>query len=237
MYEKAKNILDINNSFFTFAKKLLWVFVINIIYFLTCIPIITIGASTTAMNSLFMKIINERDFSVLKDYFGSFKENFVKSTVIWIMSLVVGFLLYVDVFYWAKYGIQDGVYGYIMLIVSCAVSVFFILMVHTVFPLIARFDMSIKELVINTVKITARDILYCFEAAVFTVVIIGFTFYMIYTRHFLTMFYMVMICFGLTGMCHAYVYRRVLNKYSEEYTEMVKRVQKEMQQEIDEENI
>ncbi len=231
MLDKVRDIMDINNSFFQFARKLLYVFLLNIVFIVTCLPVFTAGASMTAMNSVFMKIINERDFSVLGDYFRSFKENFIKSTIIWVLSLVIGFILYVDIFYWATYGMEDGVYGQVMLVVSCIAAVFFVMMLHTVFPLISRFDMSIKELIINTFFITVKDFLYCIEAVIFTVLIVGITVYMIVTGKFLFMIYMILLCFGLNGLIQSYIYRRVLNKYSEEYVEMVKKVQEEMERE------
>ena len=200
MLDNVKSIFDINNSFYQFGRKLLYVFLLNILFVVTCIPIFTVGAAMTAMNSVFLKIINERDFSLLKDYFGAFKENFVKSTVIWIMSLAIGFVLYVDIFYWARFGIEDGTYGYVMLVFSCIVALFFVMMLHTVFPLIARFDMSIKEIITNTVMITAKDFLYGIEAVVFTVLIVGISVYMIFTGKLLFMVYMVLIFFGLNGL-------------------------------------
>lgn len=231
MFDKVRSILDIDNSFFQFARKLLWVFILNIVFIITCLPIVTAGASMTAMNSVFMKIINERDFSVLGDYFKAFKANFIKSTIIWILAMIVGFILYVDVFYWAKYGIQDGVYGYVMLVFSGIVSLFFVMLLHTLFPLISRFEMSIKEYIVNGTLITLKNFLYGIEAVIFTVVVIGISLYMLITGKMLIMIYMLLICFGLNGLIQTYIYRRVLNRYSEEYVEMVKRVQAEMEKE------
>ena len=231
MLDRVRSILDINNSFFQFGRKLLYVFLLNVIFVITCIPVFTAGATMVAMNGVFMKIINERDFSLLKDYFRYFKESFVQATVVWLASLAVIFVLYVDIFYWAKYGTEEGVYGWFMLIFSSLAALFFLMMLHTVFPVISRFDMTFKELVKNTFLITVKDIFYCLEAVVFTVLIVGISVYMIISGKFLFMIYMALICFGLNGLVQSYIYRRVLNKYSEEYIEMVKRVREEMKKE------
>ena len=231
MLDNIKSIFDINNSFYQFGRKLLYVFLINILFVITCIPIVTAGAAMTAMNSVFLKIINEREFSLFSDYFRAFKENFLKSTIVWVMALAVGFILYIDIFYWARFGLEDGTYAYVMLVVSSIAALFLVMMLHTVFPLISRFDMSIREIITNTVMITAKDFLYGIEAVIFTVLIVGISIYMILTGKLLFMIYMVLICFGLNGLVQCYIYRRVLNKYSEEYVEMVKRVQEEMKEE------
>lgn len=231
MLDRVRGIFDVNNSFYSFGRKLLYVFLLNIVFAVTCLPVITAGASMTAMNSVFMKIINERDFSIFKDYFKAFKENFAKSTAIWLLGLTVGAIVYLDIVYWAVYGLDDGAYAYVMLVFSCIAGVFLLMMLHTAFPLISRFEMNLKELITNIFRITVRDIFYCLEAVIFTVLIVGVTIYMIMTGKLLFMIYMVFLCFGLNGLIQAYIYRRVLNKYSEEYIEMVKRVQKEMEEE------
>lgn len=234
MVSKIKNLLDLDNPFYSFGKKLFYVIVLNLLFILSCIPVITIGASITAMNSVFMKVINEREVSILKDYFGALRENFIKSTIIWIPSLVILFIMYVDVYYWVEHGIKEGTYAYVMLAMSAVVILFFVMMLHTIFPLISRFDMTVKEYIVNAFNITVRDLLLSFEAVIFTVGIVGFTVYMVVSATWLIMIYMVLLCFGLNGMVQAYIYRKVLNKYSEEYVEMVKKVLAEEAEEEEE---
>lgn len=231
MLDRVRNIFDPSNSFYEFGRKLIYVLALNIIFIITSIPIVTMGAGMAAMNTVFLKIINERDFSVLKDYFASFKVNFIKATILWLIGLVIGFILYVDIVYWVKYGIDDGVYGYVMLVVSILAGIFLVLMLHTAFPLVSRFDMSIKDLLINTFLITVKNILYTIEALIFTVLIVGTSIYMILTGRLLIMIYMLFICFGLNGLVQSYIFRRVLNKYSEDYEEMVKRNREDLKKE------
>lgn len=231
MLDRVRNIFDPSNSFYEFGRKLIYVLALNIIFIITSIPIVTMGAGMAAMNTVFLKIINERDFSVLKDYFASFKVNFIKATILWLIGMVIGFILYVDIVYWVKYGIDDGVYGYVMLVVSILAGIFLVLMLHTAFPLVSRFDMSIKDLLINTFLITVKNILYTIEALIFTVLIVGTSIYMILTGRLLIMIYMLFICFGLNGLVQSYIFRRVLNKYSEDYEEMVKRNREDLKKE------
>ena len=46
---------------------------------------------------------------------------------------------------------------------------------------------------------------------------------MVITGRLLIMIYMLFICFGLNGLVQSYIFRRVLNKYSEDYEEMVRK--------------
>ena len=61
MLDMVRNIFDPGNSFYEFGRKLIYVLALNIIFIITSIPIITMGASMAAMNTVFLKIINERE--------------------------------------------------------------------------------------------------------------------------------------------------------------------------------
>lgn len=234
MIDKIKGLFDLDNPFYSFGKKLVIVLVLNFVFILTCIPIVTIGASMTAMNGVFMKVINERDVNPFTEYFVIFKQNFLKSTPIWLLSMLIMTIMYVDMYYWFNIGIKEGPYAYVMIALSAVVIVFFLMVLHTVFPLIARFDMTVKEYIINAVRITLKDLLLSFEGLFFTVAIVGFTFYMVLTATWLIMVYMILMCFGLNGLAQAYIYRKVLNKYSEEYVEMIKKYIAEEEMESEE---
>ena len=231
MKNRIFNLLDINNSFYAFAKKLIYVFILNILFIMTSIPIFTIGTSCTAMNSVYNKIINEKDFSVLGDYFKSFKINFIKSTIVWIIGLVLGFIIYVDIFYWVKYGIKEGTIGYLFLGISVLFATFYLMVMHAVFPLIERFDMSVKEYINTAIKISVKHLFLSIEAVISTILIFGITFLGFYTRDFFLTLYISLLCFGLTGLIQSYIYRTILNNYSEEYLEYIKKLREEEEEE------
>ena len=72
---------------------LMW---LNILTILCCIPIVTAGASFTAMHFVLLKIVRDEEGYITKDFFRSFKENFGQATVIWILSVLVGGLIIWD---------------------------------------------------------------------------------------------------------------------------------------------
>ncbi len=227
MLESIQGILNVNNGFFSFARKLIWVFVLNILFILTSLPIITIGASASAMNSVFTKIINEQGFEVVKDYFRAFKANFVKSTIVWTIGAAVSMVLYVDIFYWFKYGLDDGIFSYVMLGGSCIIAVVFLMLMHTFFPLLTRFDLTIKEVFTVGTMLTIKHIGYAFEALVATLLTVGLSMVYVFQGKFLFMIYLV-ICFGLDGFIQSYIYRHILNRYSEDYAKFVEKMKKEI---------
>ncbi len=75
-----------------FMGKIVDIFVLCFIWFVMCLPIITIGASTTSAYYVMFNQLNQKDGYVFRRFFESFKENFKQSTVVFIIILsIVGF--------------------------------------------------------------------------------------------------------------------------------------------------
>lgn len=66
---------------------------LNILWLVTSLPIVTIGASTTAMYYTALKLHKDKDVTVWKAFFHSFKQNFMQATAIWAVFAVVEALL------------------------------------------------------------------------------------------------------------------------------------------------
>ena len=69
---------------------LMW---LNVLTLICCLPIVTIGASLTAMNYMALKIARNEECYITRGFFKSFKENFRQATVIWLIFLVVILIL------------------------------------------------------------------------------------------------------------------------------------------------
>lgn len=69
---------------------------LNLLWILCSIPIITIGASTTALYTVMLKLVKNEEGYIVKGFFKAFKENFKQSTVLELIFLVVSIILIVD---------------------------------------------------------------------------------------------------------------------------------------------
>lgn len=65
------------------------VIVLNLIFIATSIPLVTTGASLTALNFTAMRIATGECNSVTGDYFRSFRRNFRQATVVWLILLAL----------------------------------------------------------------------------------------------------------------------------------------------------
>ena len=62
MSDKLQDVWGLDSPLLSFLQKIAWVFFLNIIFIITSLPVITIGASTTAMYAVYFKMIDEREF-------------------------------------------------------------------------------------------------------------------------------------------------------------------------------
>lgn len=88
--------LSYDSPFGQILMKLCYSCYLNLLWFVCCIPIVTIGASTTALYYTSLKIVRGQDHSLARMFFRSFRENFRQSTVLWLILLAVGLLLAAD---------------------------------------------------------------------------------------------------------------------------------------------
>lgn len=128
----------------SFLARLGDMFILNILYVVCCIPIITIGAATTALYYNTLKMAENRESYVWKEFLRTFKENFKQATVIWMIILVIGAVLVADFFVMG--GIGSQALASVTAIVVIVVGIFLILMGVYVFPVLARFDNSVKNI-------------------------------------------------------------------------------------------
>ena len=75
------------------------------------LPLITIGASTAAMYAAAYHSIRKKEGGLWRSFWEAFKENFKRSTLIWLVVLVVMALLTVDVFVLRYIRLSGGAMG------------------------------------------------------------------------------------------------------------------------------
>jgi len=146
------NFFSMDNAFFRAVGKITDLLWINFLTVICCIPVITAGASLTAMYHVELRMVKNEEGSITKNFFRSFKENFRNATCIW---LVVLFLLcfYACDLYVLKQGIMDGYGSLITVTLTCisVILIFIYLLLCYVFPLLARYDNTIRQTLKNAV--------------------------------------------------------------------------------------
>ena len=134
-------IFDYDGPVMTFLSNSFDYFFLSVLCLICSLPIVTAGAAVSAKYYVAMKIARGESPTVIKPFFKAFKENFVKAFLVEITQLLVFLFIYVDYCYLKQQG--WGNVNKLYLVAFAIVCAFYIFMNMTVYPLIARYEMSV----------------------------------------------------------------------------------------------
>jgi len=147
-------ILDIDGPLITTLSKLADMMWLTILTMLCCIPVITIGASLTALNYVALRMVRNEDGYVTRSFFKAFKENFKQATGIWLIFLAIFTFLFVD------YRIITTTEVEIPMVVQLllfTVGIFAVFTFMYVWPVLAKFENTVKRTIMNAFAISAAQ--------------------------------------------------------------------------------
>lgn len=142
-----------DNRIMNFLGKLGDMFILNILDLICCIPVITIGAATAALYYTTLKMAENRESYVWRDYWKAFKENFRQATVIWLIMLALMAVLAADILLLGSMGQE---LGSIVAATVIAAGIFLVLPGIYVFPVLARFDNTVRNTMKNAMIMSIR---------------------------------------------------------------------------------
>ena len=150
---RNKVILGSDSKMMSFLSRIFDLIILNILFVLCSLPVITIGSSLTALYSVTLKMVRNEESYIFRSFFKSFKENFRQTISIWIptlyrarSTLLMGLFLYTD-FRILKLPSASGLrFLYIPLIV---LTIFLACVLLYSFAISAYFKCSIKQIFKN----------------------------------------------------------------------------------------
>ena len=83
------SFFSLDSKFSQIMGRVFDLMMLNIIFLIMCIPIVTIGANFTAMYYVTLKMIKNEETYIFRTYWKSFRENFKQATAIWLILLAV----------------------------------------------------------------------------------------------------------------------------------------------------
>ena len=152
-----RNLLNYDGPVFRFITKIVYSVWLNILWFICCIPIVTIGASTTALCYCCQKIARDEEGYVTRSFFHAFKNQFKKSTIIGVIMTLVGIALAVDGYALYHLCFTSAFWTFLSGVLIVALIAYTIVLLW-VFPLHARFDNTVPALFKNAIMIGMRFI-------------------------------------------------------------------------------
>lgn len=123
----------------------------GVLFVITCLPVVTIGASLCAFYYTAMDSLRKEDGYIFKRYFSSFGKNFKKATILWLIMLAIAAVLGLDVYFWL---VNSQVqFSGVMLGISGILCFLWFMTFMFVFPLQTRFENSIGKTLQNAFMI------------------------------------------------------------------------------------
>ena len=180
---------------------------LNLIWFVCSIPIVTVGASTTALYYVMLKLARGEEGNVTSMFFRSFKENFKQATVLWLIMLAAGIFLGLDGYILVNLRRTAAgplaVFWTILLAVVIAAAVFYVIVLIYLFPLVASVRNTNRAMLKNSFLIGAHY-LFC----TIVVFLIHFAVFFVTVRFFTPL---ILLGEGLSAMLSSIFLRRVID--------------------------
>lgn len=185
--------------------------ILNFLYLMTCLPVFTIGAATTALYTVSFR--NTRDWGngQIKAYFQAFRDNFKQGTALWMILLVCGGAAFLDA--WLFHRLTGPVQK--LYIVFAVLFALVLLAGSYVFPLLSQFENGNKGTLKNALLLSIGYLPRSLLMAAMNV----FPFYFLATSwivFFKSAFLWVFWYFSSVAYFNALLLKKVFNPYRNE---------------------
>lgn len=164
-------LFSYDNPIWKFMGRVADVFILTVLWTVCSLPIVTIGASTSALYYVSLKMAGNREGYLCKSFFKAFKDNFAQATVLWLIMLAVGGILSADLYFFYRVEAQAAVFAFWLFFVLSALYLFVSVMV---FPLEARLDTNVRKLFLMAFMVCIKNFSWVMLMLVTTVCVIAF---------------------------------------------------------------
>lgn len=193
-------IFNMENPFWRFMGKLVDIAILNVLWFICCIPIVTIGPSTTAVYYVTLKLVRDEEGYTVSNFFKSFKQNLKQGMIIGIiMTLFGGFILF-DIYAFPRL-MENGRYFAMAFI---GIFVIYMFIVTYIYPLLSKFDNTVKQTFLNAVFMSIRHFV---KTLLMIIIAVGMVAGCIFFPP------LVILGFGMTAFLQSYLLVGIFDKY------------------------
>ncbi len=147
---------SLDNGLWRIMNFLADMVILHFLWVVTSLPIITIGASTTALYDAQMRLIRTREGYAWKNFLKAFRANFRQATVIWMGMLLMGGLFITDMR--VALHLQSGI-RYVMIGGLAVLLLPMIFICLYIFPVQAKFENRIFDNLKNAIILSLRHFL------------------------------------------------------------------------------
>ncbi len=148
-----KNVFSLDSPLMNFLSRVADILLLNFLWLLCCIPVLTIGASTTAMNYAAQNLVRDCGRGVFSDFFSAFRREFRQATGMFLLLLVPYAFIAFDLYLYLTGTLSSRV-----MLTVCVLALFLLLLTTGfAYPLLARFENTTLQTLKNALALSLSN--------------------------------------------------------------------------------
>ena len=149
------NFFVIDSPVMRFLGRIGDIIILNLIFVVTALPVITVGTALSALYTVAMKLARGEDPSVLREYMRAFRRNMKPATICWLIMAAAGALIFLDFRLVGAFG--GALYTVVRLLLAMIFGVWMLTFLY-LFPYIGRFENTVFHSVKNALFLSAAHL-------------------------------------------------------------------------------
>ena len=170
-----------DSKFWHFATLVADFILLNLLFIVLCIPVVTIGPAIAALIHTTLKLSEDENRTLVKPFWNEFKRDITKKMLLWIVYLVlIAALVYMAQFYWNFANNNVDIFriiGFMLFILSALILVTTIIASIIGLAMTTKYFSPIKRLVKNSYLLI---IIMPVQSLIMAAVIVATTLFFIY---------------------------------------------------------
>lgn len=193
------------NKFLDVVNTLCNYIVLNLVFLATCVPVFTIGSALVSLYTVTMREARGEYGYLVRPYLTEFRKNLKRGTGMWAIIAGVAALGIFGIAFW--YSLGSAVSGAAMVILIIVLIMIFAAAQYA-FPLLARFDDTVKQTLKNAMGLAFSELKYTILLAGIDLLVVSLAYVASPVRIILLIF-----GFAFTALLKAHILIKVFEPY------------------------
>ncbi len=200
-----------DSKFWYFATLVADFILLNLLFIVLCIPVVTIGPAIAALIHTTLKLSEDENRTLIKPFWNEFKRDITKKMLLWIVYLVlIAALVYMAQFYWdfANDFESFKIIGFMLFVLSFIILILTVIASIIGLAMTTKYFSTIKRLVKNSYLLI---LVMPIQSLIMAAVLVAATLFFIYQTVPILSFFLV-IGFSAVAYSFAPLIREIFTK-------------------------
>ena len=204
-----KAAFDTDNFLMRFCEKVLDIVTVNLLFVVSCLPIVTIGVAKISLYQTIFEVKSSRRVPVFKTYMRAFRQNLKLGLQLGLLELGIFLISVVDLsLFWGQTSL-----GFQLIKAIClGILIFLTLVMLASYPIAARYDLTWKEVLQKGLLLVSFNFVWFF--LMFAIILLIMM--LLYLSGFTLVLggsAFLLFGFGLLAFCQAGLMEKLFAKY------------------------